>query len=328
MKNPSRHPRQSRRVWLTRTGALAAGCIVSREITASPSHDSLSMVDLTEKPSGWIDAHVHVWPSFGTEYPLADDFAEKDVRPLSFTPTELLAHCAPANVTRIVLIQMNFFGFDNRYMLDCIARYPGVFAGVAVVDHNDADVALEMRDLRTQGVRGYRLYANASNASQWKRSSGIHHMFECGAETGQAMCMLSDPEALPAIDALMEQHPKTTVVIDHFSRIGMNGDVNTRALETLCEMAERKNLYVKTSAFYALGEKKPPYDDLAPMILKLRDAFGAERLMWASDCPYQVQAPHHYAASIALIRDRLDFLSESERTELLRGTAERVFFSP
>ena len=84
---------------------------------------------------------------------------------------------------------------------------------------------------------------------------------------------------------------------------------------------------MKTSAFYALGEKRPPYDDLIPMIRRLVDTFGPERLMWATDCPYQVQDGHKYGDSIALIRDRIDFLSKSDEDKMLRETAERVFFS-
>jgi predicted TIM-barrel fold metal-dependent hydrolase len=62
------------------------------------------------------------------------------------------------------------------------------------------------------------------------------------------------------------------------------------------------------------------------MIRRLLDAFGSERLMWASDCPYQVEAPHTYEASIALIRDRLDNINDEDRQNILRNTAERVFF--
>ena len=34
----------------------------------------------------------------------------------------------------------------------------------------------------------------------------------------------------------------------------------------------------------------------------MRDGFGAARLMWASDCPFQVQDGQTYADSISLIR--------------------------
>jgi predicted TIM-barrel fold metal-dependent hydrolase len=278
-------------------------------------------------PDGLIDAHVHVWPAYGTQYPIAAGFTSKDVEPSSFTPQELFEHCRPLGVERIVLIQMNFFGFDNAYMLDSMRAYPGVFSGVAVVDHEQPNVATVMKDLHTQGVRGYRLIATAKSVSEWRNHAGIQAMFACGAESGQAMCMLSDPDALSGIDRLCERFPATTVVIDHFARIGMRGPVQEDDLHALCRLARFPNVYVKISAFYALGKKSPPYQDLVPMIRRLKEEYGASRLMWASDCPYQVQSPHTYAASLALVRDHLDFLGHEERVAVLRGTAEKVFFA-
>jgi predicted TIM-barrel fold metal-dependent hydrolase len=84
-------------------------------------------------------------------------------------------------------------------------------------------------------------------------------------------------------------------------------------------------VYVKVSAFYALGAKRPPHDDLAPVIQRVYDAFGPSRLMWGSDCPFQTMA-ESYEDSIALVRDRLAFLGPTDREWLLRRTAETVFF--
>jgi len=62
------------------------------------------------------------------------------------------------------------------------------------------------------------------------------------------------------------------------------------------------------------------------MIRRLLDTYGSQRLMWASDLPYQIRAGHRYADSIGLVRDRLDFLSADDRQWLLRKTAEQVYF--
>ncbi|MFM7920301.1 MAG: amidohydrolase family protein, partial [Planctomycetaceae bacterium] len=67
-------------------------------------------------------------------------------------------------------------------------------------------------------------------------------------------------------------------------------------------------------------------DELRPMLRRLFEAYGPDRLMWASDSPYQLTEPNTYGASVALVRDRLDFVSESERAKLLRSTAESTFF--
>jgi predicted TIM-barrel fold metal-dependent hydrolase len=142
------------------------------------------------------------------------------------------------------------------------------------------------------------------------------------------MCCLADPEALSGIDAMCQRFPHTPVVIDHFARIGMKEPPRTEQVDDLCRLSRFKNVYVKTSAFYALGAKTPPYTDLLPMVRRLKEAFGADRLMWGSDAPYQVQTPHTYGASLALLRDHADFLTDGERQAILGGTADKVFFSP
>jgi predicted TIM-barrel fold metal-dependent hydrolase len=230
----------------------------------------------------------------------------------SFTPEELFAHARPCGVGRVVLIQMSYYGFDNSYMLDMMQKHKGVFSGVAIVDEA-ADPREKMRDLARRGVRGFRIAAGKQPPDRWLGSPGMAAMWECGAEHGLAMCPLMNPEYLLALDAMCQKHPKTPVVIDHFARIGIDGRVRNRDLDNLCGLARRKSVRVKISAFYALGQKKAPYLDLAPMIRRLLDAFGPERLMWASDSPFQVMNGHGYRDSIDLVRERLDFLSPGDR---------------
>lgn len=297
-----------------RTATLAALAPAGVASAASPAH-------------GYTDAHVHVWTSDTRRYPLAADASRKDMKPRSFTPEELFRHTRPAGVDRVVLIQMSFYGYDNRYMLDSIARYPGVFRGVAIVDESKSNVADTMKSLRRHGVRGFRIYSDVEKVRAWRHSDGMKKMWTCGADTGLAMCLLADPASLPMIREMCKSHPRTPVVIDHFARIGMKGPVRQRDLDHLCRLADFPHTHVKISAFYALGAKRAPYTDLAPMIRQLRDAYGASRLMWGSDCPFQVEDGHYYANSLALVRDRLDFLTARDREWLLHRTANQLFFS-
>jgi predicted TIM-barrel fold metal-dependent hydrolase len=276
---------------------------------------------------GDIDAHVHVWTPDVAKYPLASGFEVSQMKPPSFTPEELFAHTKPNGVGRIVLIQMSYYRHDNRYMLDTMERFPGVFSGVAIVDESAADPGKTMRELAAKGVRGFRIHPGKTTVDAWIGSPGMAKLWETAADEGLAMCPLIGPEVLPAIDGMCQRFPKTRVVIDHFARIGADGQIREEQLESLCRLADHKHVHVKTSAFYALGKKQPPYTDLAPMIRRVRDAFGAGRLMWASDCPYQVGPGHNYADAIRLVREGLDFLNADERTSILHDTAERVFFS-
>lgn len=276
--------------------------------------------------AGWIDAHVHVWTPDTERYPISSKFELSDMAPHSFTANQLLQHCRPANVRRIVLIQMSFYEFDHRYMLDVMKAHPGVFSGVALIDHQTDGVETRMEKLAMLGMRGFRLHSHG-DAKDWPRSETMAALWRKAGEDGLAICPLINPEDIPHIDELCKRFADTTVVVDHFARIGVSGQIDPQALHALCRLARFPNVHVKTSAFYALGKKSPPYDDLIPMIRKVVDAFGPQRLMWASDCPYQVQGDHSYEASIALVRDRIDFLSDDDKQWLLRGTANKVFFS-
>ncbi len=150
-------------------------------------------------------------------------------------------------------------------------------------------------------------------------------MFRCAAKENLALCLLINPDALPAVQRRCENFPDTPVVIDHFARVGMAGPVTENDMQALCALARYPRVKVKVSAYYALGEKKPPHLDLAPLIKRVHEAFGPKRLMWGSDCPFQVQS-ETYADSISLPWDRLDFFSTEDKEWILRGTAEETFF--
>lgn len=273
----------------------------------------------------YIDAHSHVWTPDTAHYPLAAGFRRANMEPPSFTAEELLGHMKDVAVNRCVLIQMSFYGHDNRYMLDCMKRYPGTFSGVAVIDQNAPQPAEEMVRLKQQGVRGFRIYPQNEPIERWLDSPGLKAMFAAGAKERLAMCCLIDTNALPALAKTCREFPETPVVIDHLARIGVDGTLKEADIKALCDMAEHKQVTVKVSAFYALGKKQPPYTDLAPLIKRVYDAFGPQRLMWATDCPYQVVS-HTYRQSISLIQQGLPFLSADDKDWILRKTAERVYF--
>lgn len=272
----------------------------------------------------FIDAHVHVWTDDLAAYPLAAGYTRAEMSPATFPPEVLLGHARPCGVERIVLIQMSYYGCDNSYLLDTIAAQPGVFGGVAVIDHTAADVEGEMDRLLARGVRGFRLQPAGRPAGEWLCAPGYDRMFAHAATTGQAMCCLLNPDGLPDLARMCEAFPETTVVIDHLARIGIDGEIRDEEAQALCALARYPRVHVKISAFYALGAKQPPYTDLLPLVGQVLAAYGAERLMWATDCPFQVQSVP-YEASLALVRDHLQ-CSPAERDWLLRGTAERLFF--
>lgn len=276
-----------------------------------------------------IDAHSHVWTPDTAKYPLAASFTAEQMQPRSFTAEELLAICRPSGVGRVNLIQMSYYEFNNSYMLDMIASYPDRFVGTAIVDPLGPDPARAMRDLAPRGVRSSRIQPHYSRQglATWLQPDGYKAMFAESERSGLVLSCLIDPEGLAEVDRMCRLYPHANVVIDHLARIGVDGQIRDAHVQALCDLAQHPRVYVKVGAFYALGKKAPPYLDLAPLIRRVLQAYGSRRLMWESDCPFQV-VDHTYEDSIALIRDRLDFLNDDDRRWLLGRTAERLLFHP
>ena len=148
-------------------------------------------------------------------------------------------------------------------------------------------------------------------------------LWKLAQEQGIAICPLVSAEFLPGLDEMAAQFPKVTCVIDHLGHVESKDSAD---VANLLRLARHRNVHIKLSAFYKLGARKPPYTDLAPLIRRLVEAFGPQRLMWGGDCPYQLQNGHTYHDSIELIRTRSDFLSAADGQAILRDTAHRVFF--
>ncbi len=304
---------------------LQAGTVA---VAAASISSGLFAEEKKNKKQEIIDAHSHIWTDDIAHYPLQNGQTVEDLKPRTFTPEELMAVASPHGVTKVVLIQHNVYhGKDNSYITDTIQKEPKKYSGVACIDAAGKSPTKEMDRLRKLGIRGLRIRPGDGNVKKWRDSPGMHAMWKHGPKIGVAMCPLINPEDLLEVNHFCEKYPDTTVVIDHFARIGINGEIDSKDLKRLADLAKFPNTYVKVSAYYALGKKQPPHDELTPMIRVLYDAYGANRLMWASDCPYQLTAPNTYGDSIALIQERIDFLSAADKDAILRKTAETVFFS-
>jgi len=303
----------SRRTMLTSAGAVSLGYLVT---SASAEDDT----------TPWIDAHSHIWTTDIARYPLRAGQGIEVLKPQSFTADELLGIARPHGVGRAVLIQhYPYHGFDNSLLIDAWKHRPETFRVVAMLDDLLPNVDVRMRELLKTGVTGFRIGAR-EDRKDWLTGPGMELMWQTAATTRQNICCLINPWELETVGKWCARYPETPVVIDHFARIGMTGTVSDTDLESLCSLAKYPHVRVKISACYALGSKQPPHTELIPMIRRLLNDFGPDRLMWASDSPYQITAPSTYASSLALVIDHMPFLSADDRRRLLCTTAESTYF--
>jgi hypothetical protein len=114
-------------------------------------------------------------------------------------------------------------------------------------------------------------------------------------------------------------------------------------LPQLLEMAQYPNVAVKLCGVPGLSEEGYPYADVWPKVEQLLEAYGPDRLAWASDIgrfrgrvAWSIRVPgteghytgkHNYMESLALYLYNSS-LSEDEKAKLLGGTTRRLLKWP
>jgi 2-pyrone-4,6-dicarboxylate lactonase len=143
----------------------------------------------TMPPAGAWDAHAHVFgPAGKFPYTPGRGYTPPDAPVENFVA--LLDHLGCSHG---VVVQGNAHGYDNRVVLDALARYPQRLRGVAITDTRIAPATL--RDWHKAGMRGLRFHlfekkqnydaASASTCSRysarpWPSSAGSCRSFATG----------------------------------------------------------------------------------------------------------------------------------------------------
>jgi L-fuconolactonase len=213
-------------------------------------------------------------------------------------------------VEHAILIQIRG-QLDNSYQRDCVRRYPGRFASVVL-----ADTCVQMEREAGEGAVGVRLRPDSS-PDLWEAAARYGLAVSCA---GSSAAFASEEFA-----RLVRSVSSTSVVLEHYAGLedlaggrsreqgdsGDGHDPHAAFRDGVLELACLANVSVK---LHGLGEfcvRAMPVDEqfpfvrpIPPLIPKLLEAFGPERLMWASDYP-PVATREGYGLALRLVRDEV-----------------------
>ena len=264
-----------------------------------------------------IDAHVHVYkhdPSF--------PFAVGATVPEQDYPVESLIALMRANgVSHTVIVQIIHYKWDNRYLASVLKRYPRLFHGVCRVNPEDPNAPDHLSQLTQDRFRGVRLSPTASAEGDWIRRPLMQPLWRRCAELKVPMTLLIPVSRISDIRPLIEANPDLDVIIDHMAGCPLN---HPDQLALLTSLARFPRVYIKISELWMISTQPYPYADTKPRIQRLIEAFGANRLMWATNWPVSLQKLT-YRSAVALYRDHMEYLSASEREAILSGTVQRLW---
>ena len=267
-----------------------------------------------------LDPHVHVW-KHDARFPFAPD-AKVPAR--DATPETLLELMQANGVARTVIIQVIHYKYDNRYLAAVLKRYPGMFQGVCRVDPLDPAAPDHLARLTAEGFRGVRLSPSGNASGDWFHGPLMPPLWKRCQELKTPMTVLAPITRMPEVGKLLEGLPDLTVVIDHMADCPIDQPAE---LEKLIALKRYPKLFVKISHTWSISRQPYPWLDAQQYVKRLYDAFGPQRLMWATDWPI-VENVSTYDRALKVVRDDMKFLNAEDKSWILSRTIERVWPFP
>ena len=310
----------------------------------------------TEHTCKVIDSAVHVWSNGQPPYPWA--VAPPEELTTTATYEALTASAQAAGVAGALIVQPANHNFDHSYVTAALRAHPDLYRGMCLANPTlepEAAVA-ELARLHAEGFVGVRF--NPYLFRDGMDSPVGHALYKKAGELKMpvgVMCFQGLLPQLPAITALLDASPATTLIVDHFgffrqpSTGGLHGAAaanDEAAWKGLLLLAARAQVHVKVSAFFRASAEPPPHNDLQQRLQQLLSIYGATRLLWGSDFPFvlhggkpsrEAQAAREacfgnedhgpaYAQAAGMVAAwQLPGLDEDAMAQLMGGTAQRLF---
>jgi L-fuconolactonase len=217
--------------------------------------------------------------------------------------------------------------FEYGFAEEAVSRFPDRFAYIARFDPNDPEIDSLMAQVRNAPGR---LCIRIASGLDFKvlKERGHQRVLTAAGKHNVPVMIYPGDEHEPLTE-YVRKFDSVQFIIDH---VGMGVDRASlpdrlqATIDQLIAYAKYPNTAVKWGHAPRLSRQPFPFKDLLAQLPRVIDAFGVNRLMWASD--YTVTVDHHtYAESLFCLRCA-DQLSASDKEWLLGKTARQILRWP
>ncbi|MBV8086093.1 MAG: amidohydrolase [Chloroflexi bacterium] len=239
--------------------------------------------------------------------------------------------------------------FRSRYPFSELAadKHPERFTYHTMIGLNDPDLEGQVAALRTKpGAMALRIVPTPETGAIDRMAKGEFEPFFAAAERHQVPVFCWLPGRSHLLVRYLDQFPKLQFILDHCGvgqapyRLGptaptlVSSVVETRAervrqFDAVAELARYPNLALKwCHAPNLFSEQSYPYRDAIPVLRKAIQAFGADRVMWASDYTQaRTEMGITWAQALYYVLES-DQLSDTEKEWLLGGSVRKALRWP
>jgi predicted TIM-barrel fold metal-dependent hydrolase len=271
--------------------------------------------------NGIIDTHAHIIDP--ARFPFAGGPGYKplphEVGTSEDYDTVLDAH----GVAHALLVQPSGYGYDNSALLDAMARHPGRFKAIAVVDAETPES--ELAAFMEQGVVGVRfnLLSHRADALEGPRAERFLARLK---ELGCFAQVFADDAQWQAVAATLRRS-RIRVLVDHFGVRNPAAGLSQPGFAAVLALGREGNAAVKLSAPFRLSRRPEDFADLDPFAEALIAAFGIEGCIWGSDWPF-INFPRGFSYDAALRAPARWLIDEAERSMVMCSNPARLFGFP
>ena len=228
------------------------------------------------------------------------------------SPEALLRVMDAHGVEKAVLLQGNYFGFQNLYTYEAVRAYPDRFAGAAAYDPFSAQAdrikthlfgELGFRIVKFEVSSGSGLMANhpplaldgevMDREYRWAAERGLVFVIDIGKPRSVSW-------QVDALSRAVRRYPEMKFVVCHLlsPQLG-DGELLRRSLDKLA----LPNVWFDLAALCLNSRPEEwPYPTARGYVRDAADIVGAERLLWGSDMPSAMtrDSYRHFIDFIAL----------------------------
>jgi len=265
------------------SGALAAGAMLYHRTSGATAPQPATAITF-DVPAGACDCHTHIHGD-PARFPF---FAGRTYTPEMALPEDMAALHKALHMQRVVIVTPSVYGTDNAATLYGMQARGADARGVAVIDDQTPDSALEA--MGQAGVRGIRLNLATAGISD---PAVARQRFQAAAERMQRrqwhVQLNTNLAIITALKDLVAVSP-VPVVFDHFGGAKAELGLQQPGFADLAELVRSGKAYVKISAGYRVSTLAPDYADVAPFAQALITA-NVDRVVWGTDWPHPTGTP-------------------------------------
>jgi L-fuconolactonase len=271
-----------------------------------------------------VDAHQHFWRYDPMQYGWIGD--RMDVLRRDYMPEQLEPLLQAAGVDGTIAVQARQTLEETEFLLGLADEHAFVKGVVGWVDL--CSPSLDAQLARYSGrpkLLGVRHLVHDEPDDDFMLRPAFQHGIGRLREHGLTYDLLLFPRHLPRAVRLVEAFPEQPFVLDHIAKPLIRDRVVSPWREHLRQLAAFPNVSCKVSGMVTEADwQQWRADDIRPYLDIVLESFGASRLMIGSDWPVCTLAAD-YAATMAVVIDFVQRLSDDEQAAILGGTAARVY---